>query len=164
MMRKSFALAFALFLMILQSALFSFLPIEFSKPDIGVPCIIYATFFLSPVDGLITAFLVGFAQEMLSVGPHGVLIFTKVFLFLSCIFLRSKLYIESQYLFASVSSAFVLLESVLFVALAFFGKGEAGTIMTVLKFCLPNAVFTGVLALFFFPMFERLKLRPYGVA
>jgi hypothetical protein len=164
MMRKLFALAFAVFLMILQSSLFSFLPIEFSKPDIGVPCVIYATFFLSPVEGLLTALLVGFAQEILSVGPPGALIFTKVFLFLSCIFLRSQLYIESQFLFASISSSFVLLESILFIALAFFGKGEAGAIITVLKFSLPNAVLTGILALFFFPMFERLKLRPYGVA
>jgi cell shape-determining protein MreD len=163
-MRKVFALASALFFMVLQSALFSFLPIEFSKPDIAVPYVIYATFFLSPADGLITAFVVGIAQEILSVGPPGALLFTKVFLFLSCIFLRSRLYIESQYLFASISSSFVLLESVLFIALAFFGKGEAGAVMTVLKFCLPNAVFTGILALFFFPVFERLKLRPYGVA
>jgi cell shape-determining protein MreD len=164
MMRRVFALAFVVLLMILQSALFSYLPIEFSKPDIGVPCIIYATFFLSPVEGLVTAFLMGFAQEMLSVGPNGALIFTKVFLFLSCIFLRSRLYIESEYLFASISASFVLLESVLFIALAFFGKGEAGAIMTVLKFCLPDAIFTGILALFFFPVFERLKLQPYGVA
>ena len=164
MTRKAFALAFAVLLMIFQSALFSFLPIEFSKPDIGVPCVIYATFFLSPIDGLISAFLIGVTQEILSVGPHGVLIFTKVFLFLSCIFLRSRLYIESPYLFAAISSSFVLLESVLFITLAFFGKGEAGAIMTVLKFSLPNAVFTGILALFFFPVFERLKLRPYGVA
>ena len=162
-MRRALTLAFAVLLMILQSALFSFLPLEFSKPDVGVPCIIYATFFLSPVDGLVCAFLAGFAQELLSVGPHGGLLFTKVFLFLSCIFLRSKLYIESQYLFAFISSAFVLLESVLFIALAFFGKGEVGSIVTVLKFCVPNAVFTGILALFFFPVLERLKLRPYGM-
>ena len=100
---------------------------------------------------------------MLSVGPHGALLFTKVFLFLSCIFLRSRLYIESQYLFASISASFVLLESVLFIALAFFGKGEAGAIMTVLTFSLPDALFTGILALFLFPAFERLKLQPYGV-
>ncbi|HVN24133.1 MAG TPA: rod shape-determining protein MreD [Syntrophorhabdales bacterium] len=163
MIRRAFALALALSLMVLQSALFSFLPIESSKPDIAVPYIIYATFFLSPFEGLITAFIVGFAEEMLSVGPHGALIFTKVFLFLSCIFLRSRLYIESQYLFAAISSCFVLLESALFIALAFLGKGEAGAVMTVLKFSLPNAVFTAVLALFLFPVFERLKLRPYGV-
>jgi cell shape-determining protein MreD len=163
MIKRASALAFAVLLMIFQSALFSFLPIEFSKPDVGVPCVIYATFFLSPVDGLITAFLIGLAQEMLSVGPHGALLFTKVSLFLSCIFLRSRLYIESQYLFAAISSSFVLLESVLFLALAFFGKGETGAIMTVLKFCLPDAVFTGILALFFLPVLERLKLQPYGV-
>ncbi len=163
MTRKMFALAFALLLMAFQSALFSFLPIEFSKPDIGIPCVIYATFFLSPIEGLVTAFIVGFAQEVLSVGPHGAMIFVHVFLFLSCIFLRSRLYIESQYLFASISSCFVLLESVLFIALAFFGKGEAAAVATVLKFSLPNAVFTGIVSLFFFPFFERLKLRPYGV-
>ena len=163
MIKRASALAFVVLLMIFQSSLFSFLPIEFSKPDVGVPCIIYATFFVSPLDGLACAVLVGFAQEILSVGPHGALLFTKVFLFLSCIFLRSRLYIESQYLFSAISSAFVLLESVLFIALAFFGKGEAGAIMTVLKFCVPDAIFTGILALFFFPVFERLKLRPYGV-
>ncbi len=163
MTRKTFALLLALFLMIIQSALFSVLPIEFSKPDIGVPCVIYATFFLSPAEGLITALIAGFAQELLSVSPHGALIFTKVFLFLSCMFLRSRLYIESQYLFASISTCFVLLESALFIALAFLGKGEAAAIMTVLKFSLPDAVFTGILALFFFPVFERLKLRPYDV-
>jgi hypothetical protein len=162
-MKRLLTLSFAVLLMILQSALFSFLPIEFSKPDVSVPCIIYATFFLSPVDGLITAVLVGFGQELLSVGPHGALLFTKVSLFLSCIFLRSRLYIESYYLFASISSLFVLLESLFFIALAFFGKGEVGAIATVVKFCLPDAVFTGILALFFFPVLERLKLRPYIV-
>lgn len=163
MTKRLLTLAFAVLLMTLQSALFSFLPIEFSKPDVSVPCIIYATFFLGPIDGLITAVLVGFAQELLSVGPHGALLFTKVSLFLSCIFLRSRLYIESYYLFASISALFVLLESVLFIALAFFGKGEVGAVITVLKFCMPDAVFTGILALFFFPILERLKLRPYGV-
>jgi membrane-associated HD superfamily phosphohydrolase len=55
----------------------------------------------------------------------------------------------------------VLLESVIFIALAFFAKGEASTIVTVLKFSIPNGILTGILALFIFPIFERLKLRPY---
>ncbi len=163
MIRRASAVGFVLLLMTFLSSLFSFLPVEFSKPDVGIPCIIYATFFLGPLDGLVTAFLVGFAQEVLSAGPHGALIFTKVFLFLTCIFLRNRLYIESQYLFAAISSGFVLLESVLFIALAFFAKGEAAAAPTVLKFCVPDAIFTGILALFLFPLFERLKLRPYGV-
>jgi cell shape-determining protein MreD len=161
MTKRAITLFCTMLFVAFQSSLFSFLPIELSKPDIGIPSIIYATFFLGPLEGLVTAFLFGFTQELLSSGPHGALLFTKVFLFLSCIFLRSRLYIESQYLFALISSSFVLLESVLFIALAFFAKGETSAIVTVLKFCIPNAVFTGVLALFFFPVLERLKLRPY---
>ena len=162
MIRRATTLFCAMLFVAFQSSLFSFLPIEFSKPDIGIPSIIYATFFLGPLEGLVTAFLFGFTQELLSSGPHGALIFTKVFLFLSCIFLRSKLYIESQYLFALVSTVFVLVESILFLALAFFAKGETGAVVTVLKFCLPNGVFTGVVALFLFPVLERLKLKPYA--
>ncbi len=161
MIKRVVALICLMLVLALQSSLFSFLPIEFSKPDIGIPCIIYATFFLGPLEGLVAAFFFGFTQELLSSGPHGALLFTKVFLFLTCIFLRHRLYIESQYLFALISSSFVLLESVLFLALAFFAKGETSAIITVLKFAIPNSVFTGVLALFLFPLLERLKLRPY---
>jgi cell shape-determining protein MreD len=162
MIKKSVVLFCSMLLVVSESSIFSFLPMEFSKPDVGIPCIIYATFFLGPVEGLTTALLFGFTQELLSSGPHGALLFTKIFLFISCIFLRSKLYIESPYLFALVSTVFVLVESVLFIALAFFAKGETGAIMTVLKFCLPNAVFTGVVALLLFPLLERLKLKPYA--
>jgi hypothetical protein len=162
MIKRSVVLFCLMLLVVSESALFSFLPMEFSKPDVGIPSIIYATFFLGPVEGLITAILFGFTQELLSSGPHGALLFTKIFLFVCCIFLRSKLYIESQYLFALVSTVFVLVESILFLALAFFAKGETGTIVTVLKFCLPNGVFTGVVALFLFPVLERLKLKPYA--
>jgi len=162
MIKRSVVLFCLMLLVVSESALFSFLPMEFSKPDVGIPSIIYATFFLGPVEGLVTAFLFGFTQELLSSGPHGALLFTKIFIFVSCIFLRSKLYIESQYLFALVSTVFVLVESILFVALAFFAKGETGAIVTVLKFCLPNGVFTGVVALFLFPVLERLKLKPYA--
>ena len=162
MIKKSVVLFCSMLLVVSESALFSFLPIEFSKPDVGIPCIIYATFFLGPVEGLATAFLFGFTQELLSSGPHGALLFTKIFLFISCIFLRGRLYIESPYLFALVSTVFVLVESVLFVALAFFAKGETAAIVTVLKFCLPNAVFSGTVALFLFPVLERLKLKPYA--
>jgi len=162
MIKRSVVLFCLMLLVVSESALFSFLPMESSKPDVGIPSIIYATFFLGPVEGLVTAFLFGFTQELLSSGPHGALLFTKIFIFVSCIFLRSKLYIESQYLFALVSTVLVLVESILFVALAFFAKGETGAIVTVLKFCLPNGVFTGVVALFLFPVLERLKLKPYA--
>ncbi len=161
MTRRVVTLICAMLFVAFQSSFFSFLPIEFSKPDIGIPAVIYATFFLGPVEGLVTAALFGFTQELLSSGPLGALLFTKVSLFLTCIFLRSRLYIESQYLFALISASFVLLESVIFVALAFFAKGEASSIVPVLKFSVPNGIFTGILALFIFPIFERLKLRTY---
>ena len=96
MIRKAACLAFGVFLMIFESSLSSFLPLELAKPDLGVPFIIYGTFFLSPAEGLLAAVLFGFTQEVLSNSPAGALLFTNVALLLSCIFLKNRLYIESK--------------------------------------------------------------------
>ncbi len=105
MIRKAVCLAFGVFLMIFESSLFSFLPLELAKPDLGVPFIIYGTFFLSPAEGLLAAVLFGFTQEVLSNSPAGALLFTNVGLLLSCIFLKNRLYIESRYTFSLVCGA-----------------------------------------------------------
>jgi len=45
------------------------LPIDFFKPDLAIPLVIYATLFLGPPAGLLTALLLGLAQEVLSSAP-----------------------------------------------------------------------------------------------
>jgi rod shape-determining protein MreD len=159
MIKRLICLALGLFLIAFESAFFSFFPIEFSKPDLAVPLIIYATFFLGPLEGLIAAVILGFAQELLSAGPAGSMIFTKVALFIARAFLQSRLYIESRYTFALLSMGFVVFESIVFLALGIVAKGEIRNVFNVSLYTVPAAVFTGMLSLPLFSLLERFKIR-----
>lgn len=134
-----------------------FLPIELAKPDLAVPFIIYAIFFISPGDGLLAAAVLGFTQEMLSNGPSGAMLFTNTGLLLSCIFLRRRVYIESRYIFSLVCAASVLFESLLFLALSLLSKGETKDIFNVLLYSVPDAIVTAFVALLMFSFFERFR-------
>ncbi|MGD0229457.1 MAG: rod shape-determining protein MreD [Syntrophorhabdales bacterium] len=159
MTKKLLCLAFGVSLMICESSLSSFLPLELAKPDLGVPFIIYGTFFLSPAEGLVAAVLFGFVEEVLSSSPTGALLFTNVGLLLCCIFLKKRLYIESKYTFSLVCAASVLAESLIFLALSLLSKGETKNIYNVLLFSVPDAIVTGFVAFFMFGLFEHLKIR-----
>ena len=159
MMRKAACLAFGVFLMIFESSLSSFLPLEIAKPDLGVPFIIYGTFFLSPSEGLLAAVLFGFTAEILSNSPAGALLFTNVVLLLACIFLKNRLFVESRYTFSLVCGASVLAESFIFLALSLLSKGETKNAHNVLLFSVPDAIITAFVSLFLFRFFEGLKIR-----
>ncbi len=163
-MRRVICLAFGVFLVVCESSLFSFLPIELAKPDLGVPFIIYGVFFLSPLDGLIAAVLFGFTQEVLSGGPPGAMLFTSVGLLLSCLFVKSRLYIESRYIFSLVCAGAVLFESLLFLALSLLSKGETKDIFNVLLYAVPDAIVTAFVALFMFTFLERFRSRYWSRA
>jgi rod shape-determining protein MreD len=158
MMKRLFCLALGLFLIAFESAFFSFLPIEFAKPDLAVPFIVYAVFFLGPVEGLIASVLFGFSQELLSAAPPGSMVFTKVAVFLGSSFLRHHLYIESRYTFSLLSTGFVIFESIVFVALGVIAKGELRNIFNVSLYTLPTAVFTGMLSLPIYSLLQHLKI------
>jgi len=160
--RRIICLAFGVFLMVCESSLFSFLPIELAKPDLGAPFIIYGVFFLSPFDGLIAAVLFGFTQEVLSNGPPGSMLFTSVGLLLSCLFVKSRLYIESRYTFSLVCAGSVLFESLLFLALSLLSKGETKDIFNVLLYAVPDAIVTAFVALFLFSFLERFRFRYFS--
>jgi len=161
-MRKIACLALGVGLVAFESSLFSSLPLEVTKPDIGAPFIIYGIFFLSPLDGLIAAAVFGFFQELLSAGPAGSVLFSNMALLLSCLFVKSRLYIESRYTFSLVCAASVLFEALIFLALSLIAKGETKDIFNVLLYSVPDAIATGFISLFMFSVFEHFKLRYPG--
>jgi rod shape-determining protein MreD len=161
-MRKVVCLALGVLLVACESSLFSFLPLEITKPDLGAPFIIYGIFFLSPLDGLIAAVLFGFTQEILSSGPSGAVLFSNIALVLSCLVLKSRLYIESKYTFSLVCAASVVFESLVFLAVSLIAKGETRDIFNVLLYAIPDAIATGFVALFMFAAFERSRIRYPG--
>lgn len=157
-MRRIICLAFGVFLMLCESSLFSFLPVEFVKPDIGVPFIVYGTFFLSPLDGLLSAVLFGFTQEVLSSCPPGAMLFTNVGLLLSCIFVKSRLHTESRYIFSLVCAGAVLFKSFLFLALSLLSKGETKDIFNVLLYSPPDCLMTAFVSLLLFSFLGQSRV------
>jgi rod shape-determining protein MreD len=159
MTKKFICLIFGLLLLICESSLFSFFSVELAKPDLGIPFIIYATFFLSPGQGLVVTIIFGFVQELLSGNPQGAVLFTKIGLLLCCLFLKSRLYIESRYTFSLVCAGAVLMQSSIFIVSSLLAKGETKNIINVLTYSLPNAIMTGFVSLFLFALFEQMQFR-----
>jgi hypothetical protein len=146
-------------LLIIESSLLSFFPVDFFKPDLGMPFIIYTTFFLGPIPGFITSLFISLFQEILSNAPHGSIIFTKLSLFLMAIFLKKNIYIDSKYSFSYICGGSTVIESFLFLALSILSKGETSNIVNVIFYTIPNAIFTGFVSIFIFSLIESMNTK-----
>jgi len=146
-------------LLTIESSLLSLFPVEFFKPDIGMPFIIYTTFFLGPLPGFVTSIFISIFQEILSNAPHGSIIFTKISIFILANFLKSKLYIDSKYSFSCICGGSTIIESFLFLVLSVLSKGDTSNIMNVMFNAIPNAIFTGFVSIFIFSLLEYLNMK-----
>ena len=135
------------------------MPLELAKPDLGVPFIIYGTFFLSPAEGLLAAVLFGFTQEVLSNSPAGALVFINVALLLSCIFLKTGYTSNRDIPFPLSAPLQFSGSSLIFLALSLLSKGETKNIYNVLVFSIPDPIMTAFVSLFMFRFFEQVKIR-----
>jgi rod shape-determining protein MreD len=159
MIRVIVYLILGLILTMFEATFINYLPIDFFKPDLGIPFIIYTTFFLGPEAGLITSIFIGLTQEIVSSSPSGSLLFTKVSIFIISVFMRNKIFIDSKYSFSFVCSGAVLVESFLFFALTFLARGESRDAFNVAFYSIPNAIFTGFLSIFLFSLIGFLNVR-----
>ncbi|MCX5813262.1 MAG: hypothetical protein NT178_12070 [Proteobacteria bacterium] len=158
-MKISVYILTGIILLTIESSLLSFFPVEFFKPDLGMPFILYTTFFLGPLPGLITSIFISLFQEILSNAPHGSIIFTKLSIFLLATFMKSKLYIDSKYSFSYICGGLAVVESFLFLALSVLSKGEISNIINVIFYTIPNAIFTGFVSIFIFSLIESLNMK-----
>lgn len=146
-------------LLTIESSFLAFFPVEFFRPDLGIPFIIYTTFFLGPLPGLITSLFISLFQEILSNAPNGSIIFTKLSIFLMATFLKNKIYIDSKYSFSCICGGSSIIESFLFLALSILSKGETSNILNVISYTIPNAIFTGFVSIFIFSLIESLNMK-----
>lgn len=144
---------------IFESAILCIFPVEFFKPDVGIPFIIYITLFLGPGTGFLAALIIGLFQEILSNAPPGSMIFTKISIFLFVTYLKGKIYIDSKYSFSYICGVSVVVESFLFLVLSLLSMGELKNVMNVFFYIIPNAIFTGFISIFIFSMLEHLNMR-----
>jgi len=143
----------------IEASVFSFLPLDILKPDLGIPLVIFTAFFLSPQIGLGTALITGVIQEIFSNAPHGAMVFMKISLFLIALFLKNKVYIESKYSFSLICSGSVIIESFLFILLSYLARGETGNVINILLYTIPNAIFTGFFSIFMYTLINAVNLK-----
>lgn len=158
-MKVSIYILTGFFCAIIESSILSFIPAEFLKPDVTMPFVIYNIFFLSPQAGLITSVAMGMIQEILSNAPDGSMIFTKMTIFIFALFFKNKLYINSKFSFSYICAGAVIAESFIYLVLSWLLRGESGKAENVLFFMLPNAIFTGFIAIFIFSFIGFLNTK-----
>lgn len=157
MMKTFVYIMIGLFLMIFETVVSPHVSLDVLKPDIGMPIILYTTFFLGARSGIVATLCVGLFSEGLSGAPDGSLLFTDLSIFLIASAMRSKFFIDSRYSFAYVCSGAVIVQSLLFIVLSFLARGEARGAFNILFYALPNAIVTGFVSILLFSFIEYLN-------
>jgi hypothetical protein len=159
MVRTGIYILLGILLSIVESAALCFFPIEFFKPDLGMPLILYSALFLEPSTGLLVTLFVSISQEVFSSAPHGTILFTKFAIFLGTVLLKRQAVIESRYIFAGICAALVAAESVLYLFLSILARGDTNNILNVAYYTIPNAVLTGFFAITIMALVETINTR-----
>lgn len=156
-MRTALYIAIGFVLLFIEAVISPHVSLDVLKPELGMPVVLYVIFFLGAGPGLIAAILIGLAEEGLSGAPNGSLLFVTICIYLIAIIMRRKVFIDSKYSFAYLSSASVIMQSFLFIALSFFTRGEAQSILNILFYAIPNAIVTGFVSILLFSFIETIN-------
>ncbi|MHB8111567.1 MAG: rod shape-determining protein MreD [Syntrophorhabdaceae bacterium] len=156
-MRTIIYIIIGIVLLLIEAVIFPHVSLDVLKPELGMPVVLYITFFLGAGPGLISAVCIGLAEEGLSGAPDGSLLFVTVTIYLIAVIMRGKFFVESKYSFAYLSSGSVIVQSFLFLALSFFARGETQGILNILFYAIPNAIVTGFVSILLFSFIERIN-------
>jgi len=144
-------------LLIIEAVVSPHISLDVLKPELGMPIVLYVTFFLGARSGLVAAVCIGLTEESLSGAPGGSLLFTTIFIYLIAMAMRRKFFVDSKYSFAYLYSASDVVQSLLFLALTFFARGEAQGALNILFYTIPNAIVTGFVSILLFSLIEQLN-------
>jgi rod shape-determining protein MreD len=144
-------------LLLLEAVISPHVSLDVLKPELGMPIVLYVTFFLGARSGLVAAVSIGLVEESLSGAPNGSLLFVTTFIYLIAAAMRRKFFIDSRYSFAYLSSGSVIVQSFLFLALSFFARGETPGILNILFYTLPNAIVTGFVSILLFSCIQQIN-------
>ena len=156
-MKTALYIFIGIVLLLIETAIAPHITLDVLKPEVGIPIVLYATFFLGTGPGLVTAVCIGLTEEALSGAPHGSLLFVTMVIYLIAALMRKKYFVDSKYTFAYFSSGAVLVQSCLFAALTFFAHGETRGILNIVFYMAPNAIITGFVSILLFSFIDRLN-------
>ncbi|MEN6616133.1 MAG: hypothetical protein ABFD12_06220 [Syntrophorhabdus sp.] len=156
-MRTAIYIIIGFILLFIEAVISPHVSLDVLKPELGMPIVLYVIFFLGAGPGLVAAIFIGLAEEGLSGAPNGSLLFVTICIYLIAIIMRRKVFIDSKYSFAYLSSGSVIVQSLLFIALSFFARGEAQSILNILFYAIPNAIVTGFVSILLFSFIETIN-------
>ncbi len=156
-MKTSLYIFIGIILLLIETVISPHVSLDVLKPELGIPVVLYVTFFLGPGPGLVAAVCIGLAEEGLSGAPNGSLLFVTMVIYLIAALMRKKYFVDSKYTFAYFSSGAVLVQSFLFAALTFFAHGETRGILNIAFYMVPNAIITGFVSILLFTFIDRLN-------
>ncbi len=144
-------------LLILQTTLMSFFPIERIRPDLLLIFTLYLAFLSPPFLGGILAFFMGYLMDLFSGNTLGFYAFSRTLVFFATQFLKERFYLEGfpfQFLFAFIFSLFeggfilILIDSLQPLSLE-------NLYFSLFTFLLPQSFLTGLAAPFLFLLFQK---------
>jgi len=146
-------------LLILQTTLLPFFPIQRIRPDILLIFTLYLTFLFPPILGGILAVSLGYLMDLFSGNALGFYTFTRPLLFFAAHFFKERFYLEgysSQFLFTFLfgTSEGVL---ILFLLNALQPVSLGNVYPMLFTFLLPQSFFTGLVAPILFFLFQRVS-------
>ncbi|HOC46648.1 MAG TPA: rod shape-determining protein MreD [Syntrophorhabdaceae bacterium] len=156
-MRTALYTFIAILLLLIETVISPHVSLDVLKPELGIPVMLYVTFFLGAGPGLASAVCIGLAEEGLSGAPNGSLLFVTIVIYLIASVMRRKYFVDSKYTFAYFSSGSVIVQSGLFAALTFFAHGETRGILNIAFYMVPNAIITGFASILLFSFIDRLN-------
>ena len=156
-MKTALYIFIGIILLLLETVISTHISLDVLKPEVGIPIVLYVTFFLGTGPGLVAAVCIGLAEEGLSGAPNGSLLFVTIVIYLIAALMRRKYFVDSKYTFAYFSSGAVLVQSGLFAALTFFAHGETRGILNIAFYAAPNAIITGSVSILLFSFIDRLN-------
>jgi rod shape-determining protein MreD len=144
-------------LLILQTTWWSFFPIQRIRPDLLLIFTLYLAFLFPPFLGGILAFFTGYLMDLFSGNTLGLYAFSRTLVFFATQFLKERFYLEGfsfQFLFAF---AFSILEGGFLLVLVNGPKPASleNLSFSLLTFLLPRSFCTGLVAPFFFLLFQK---------
>lgn len=162
MVECAFFLTFFFSVLALQSVVFHHLSFDFLKFDSVLPFLVYLTFFRNLGLAFFYTLVFSLIQEGFSICPPGLFVFTKTFVFLMCILLKERFFIESKYTFGIVCAGFYIVETLIILVLSLFKLESASGIVCFLLYLVPNAALTGLFSIVLYPLLFRFRETERG--
>ena len=122
-MRYGFYICICLFLLIIQTTIFPYIPLMREMYDLLIPFVIFISICLPIRESLPFALILGLIMDNLSGSPFGLYLTYYLWLFIGVRFITKFLRVSNKFFLSVVVVVAVLVENILMIAVfAFFGQ------------------------------------------